>query len=82
MAILMMSLQVSASKSSVRKVRYDGEGMALCHSEYTPGQDGWITLEFIRFESVSGNTFLFTLHDQSTVEGNFPCVINFDRRPG
>lgn len=80
MAILMMGIQMSASKSLDRKIRYVGQGMALCHSEYTPGQDGWLTVEFTKFESSTPNTLMFTLQDGTTVEGNFPCVVNFDRR--
>jgi hypothetical protein len=81
MAILMMSLQVKASKSTHTGLAYVGEGMALCHSDYTPGQDGWITLEFTGFKVSTKNQIVFNLHDGTTVEGNFPCVINLDRQP-
>jgi hypothetical protein len=80
MSVFVMAIHIQSSKRNFAKTRYLGEGMALCHAEYKPGEDGWITLEFTQFESVSKNSFMFTLHDGTRVEGNFPCMINFDRK--
>lgn len=81
LAIFVMVIHVSTIKRQLNRLHYVGEGMALCHSDFAPGKDGWITLEFIEFERVVKNTFSFTLRDGTKVEGNLPCVINFDRKP-
>jgi hypothetical protein len=80
MSIFVMALHLNSSKRATTKTRYFGEGMALCHSVISPGDDGWITLEFTQFESVSKNTFQFTLRDGKKVEGDLPCMVNFDRK--
>lgn len=50
--------------------------MALCGDPI----NGFVTVEYVKLESLKKNEFKFTLKDGEVVLGQAPCIVNFDRK--